>query len=165
MNLGRDINDSPVLVTKIVDGKTLSDLDDEQRVIAIKAVKEQMEPHIMPELHKLRRNIIGSVEPGLPLMPPAPIMYWTREVQKDWKRITSEDPSFVFCHTDLSRSNIIIDPETCEIVAIIDWEYAGFGPEWFERKLWRSTPRKRDRVEGGAFIKAGRDFLTGGELK
>jgi aminoglycoside phosphotransferase (APT) family kinase protein len=165
LSLERDINGSLVLVTELIDGKTLSELDDGQVPIAIKAVDEQMERHIMPELHKLRRHSIGSVKPGLPLMPPAPIMSWTRSVQKDWKVITSEHPTFVFCHTDLSRGNIILNPETYKIVAVIDWEYAGYGPEWFERKLWRSEPWTRTREEEEAFIEVGRVFLTGGEPK
>jgi hypothetical protein len=119
----------------------------------------------MPELQKLRRNSIGSVEPGLPLMPPAPVMYYTREVRKTRNASPPKTRASSSATPILSRSNIIINPETYEIVAIIDWEYARFGPEWFERKLWRSTPRERDRGEEKASIKAGRDFLTGGELK
>jgi hypothetical protein len=161
LNFERDRNDSLVLITKVIDGKVLADFEDEELDTAIKAVDEQMERHIIPELHKLRSNSIGSVEPGLPLMPPNTVMYWT--TRDDWRRITSEEPTFVFCHNDLSRNNIFLNPETYEIVAIIDWEYAGFFPDWFERKLWRSEPWTRTREEMDAFLKAAGGFITDGK--
>ncbi len=38
----------------------------------------------------------------------------------------------MFCHGDLSAHNVIVDPETLKVKAIIDWEYAGFYPKEFE---------------------------------
>jgi len=43
-----------------------------------------------------------------------------------------ESKDLVFCHNDLSTHNVIVDPETLCVKAIIDWEYAGFFPEEFE---------------------------------
>ncbi|RMD43303.1 hypothetical protein DV735_g1790, partial [Chaetothyriales sp. CBS 134920] len=37
-----------------------------------------------------------------------------------------------FTHADLSRENILVDPDTGTITGIIDWEMAGFWPEWWE---------------------------------
>lgn len=51
------------------------------------------------------------------------------------KRRVSED--LVFCHNDLSMHNIIVDPATLKIKAIIDWEYAGFFPTEFEGMFFR----------------------------
>lgn len=48
--------------------------------------------------------------------------------------IDKED--YVFCHDDLSHYNIVVDPQTLKIKAIIDWEFGGFWPEWFERPFW-----------------------------
>jgi thiamine kinase-like enzyme len=48
----------------------------------------------------------------------------------------------VFCHNDLSPSNIFIDPKSFAIVSIIDWGYAGFYPEEFELPLWMTTDWK-----------------------
>lgn len=31
---------------------------------------------------------------------------------------------------------MLVDPETLKITAIIDWEFGGFWPEWFEREFW-----------------------------
>ncbi|GAB1311840.1 hypothetical protein MFIFM68171_02050 [Madurella fahalii] len=48
-----------------------------------------------------------------------------------------EKGSYVFCHNDLGQHNVIVDPETLKINAIIDWEYGGFWPEWFEQPYWK----------------------------
>ena len=31
----------------------------------------------------------------------------------------------------------IVDPDTLKINAIIEWEYGGFWPEWFEQPYWK----------------------------
>ncbi|KAF1976059.1 hypothetical protein BU23DRAFT_439737, partial [Bimuria novae-zelandiae CBS 107.79] len=54
-----------------------------------------------------------------------------------WKRISAETDSFVLCHNDLGSQNIFVRPDTFEIVAIIEWEFAGFFPTHFEFPLWR----------------------------
>ena len=46
------------------------------------------------------------------------------------------EEEFVFCHNDLGQHNVIVDPETLKIKAIIDWEFSGFFPHWFEAPLW-----------------------------
>ncbi|KAM3522941.1 hypothetical protein NHJ13051_005401 [Beauveria bassiana] len=43
----------------------------------------------------------------------------------------------IFCHNDLSTHNVIVDPETLKVNAIIDWEYAGYYPQEFEGKFFR----------------------------
>lgn len=37
---------------------------------------------------------------------------------------------FGFCHGDLSQSNVIVDPGTLNVEGIVNWEYAGFWPEY-----------------------------------
>ncbi|KAF2878605.1 kinase-like domain-containing protein [Massariosphaeria phaeospora] len=46
-----------------------------------------------------------------------------------------EPGTCVLTHGDLHFHNIIVDPDSHKIEAIIDWEYAGFYPEWAERLL------------------------------
>lgn len=59
-----------------------------------------------------------------------------------WKPTTCWRPrpdvkgDFVFCHNDLGQHNVIVDPSTLKIKAIIDWEFGGFWPEWFEGRFW-----------------------------
>lgn len=43
---------------------------------------------------------------------------------------------FVLCHNDLGQHNVLVDPETLKIKAIIDWEFAGFWPPWFEQPFF-----------------------------
>jgi Ser/Thr protein kinase RdoA (MazF antagonist) len=47
-----------------------------------------------------------------------------------------ETADLVFCHNDLSANNVIVDPETLNIRAIIDWEYSGFFPAEFEARFY-----------------------------
>jgi Ser/Thr protein kinase RdoA (MazF antagonist) len=62
----------------------------------------------------------------------------------------SDRDEYGFCHNDLSQQNIIVDPDTLKINAIIDWEYAGFYParlEWpFYTRLGPSVAGK-DEVD------------------
>ena len=44
----------------------------------------------------------------------------------------SESEDLVFNHGDFSTYNVIVDPLTLKVKAILDWEYAGFYPEQFE---------------------------------
>jgi len=39
-----------------------------------------------------------------------------------------QDKPFVLCHGDLHTDNVLVDPITFKITAIIDWEYAGYYP-------------------------------------
>lgn len=48
-----------------------------------------------------------------------------------------EVKDLVFCHNDLSTYNVIVDPETLKVKAVIDWEYAGFYPQDFEAMFFR----------------------------
>lgn len=50
----------------------------------------------------------------------------------DWDLRPSETEEYVFCHNDLSQHNVIVDPKSLRINAIIDWEYSGFFPKQFE---------------------------------
>jgi len=37
-----------------------------------------------------------------------------------------------FAHSDISWENILVDPPTGNITGILDWEMAGYWPEWWE---------------------------------
>ncbi len=65
----------------------------------------------------------------------------------------------MFCHCDLSQSNIIVNPKTLKIEGIIDWEYAGFWPDFFETPYYRvskpSGAQFKDEAENAPLV----DFL------
>ena len=51
------------------------DVEQASRGAAIKAVDEQMNLNILPQLRSLRRNKIGSVDNSLPVFPPQRIYH------------------------------------------------------------------------------------------
>jgi len=58
-----------------------------------------------------------------------------------WQQILVEDFIYVFIHGDLSSSKIIVDPVTYKVIAILDWEYAGYYPKEHEIPYYeRSMP-------------------------
>ncbi len=62
--------------------------------------------------------------------------------QDRWVLPASDEEEYVFSHNDLSEYNIIVDPDSLSIKAIMDWEYSGFYPELFESPVYtRHGPR------------------------
>lgn len=59
-----------------------------------------------------------------------------------------EDSEIVLCHLDLHPGNILVDPETLRITAILDWEHAKSFPWWLQwinaRLFWEeeSSPEE-----------------------
>ncbi|KAI1044434.1 hypothetical protein LB505_013426 [Fusarium chuoi] len=55
-----------------------------------------------------------------------------------------DDSGIVFAHADISWENILLAPETGAVIGIIDWEMAGFWPEWWEyrKALYGGRPRE-----------------------
>jgi thiamine kinase-like enzyme len=84
---------------------------------------------------KLSQNasIIGG--PAGHVVPPHRV---TTRIKNDiWNLQSSTKAEYVFCHNDLSQQNIIVNPKTLKIAAIIDWEFAGYYPAFFEMPLYR----------------------------
>ncbi|KAI8625660.1 hypothetical protein F5Y19DRAFT_262580 [Xylariaceae sp. FL1651] len=84
-------------------------------------------------LRTLRSDLPGV--PGESLM--CPLLLTT---SNKWKvnsgcklRTNTTEGSYMFCHNDLEQHNAIVDPATLKIRAIIDWEFGGIWPKWFER--------------------------------
>jgi aminoglycoside phosphotransferase len=71
----------------------------------------------------------------LQVIPPYRVM--VKAMRQQWKMKPRESEDLVFCHNDLSTHNIIVDPVTLKVKAIIDWEYAGFYPKEFEGMFFR----------------------------
>ncbi|KAI9842952.1 MAG: hypothetical protein M1837_006689 [Sclerophora amabilis] len=134
------------LITEFVDGVNMSELQPQQKEIVMKEVEEHV-----TTLHSLRSTALGGLDGGF-LCPPYRVFsqwkpYNTWSQRRDSKGI--EDEEYVFCHNDLSQHNIIVDPDTLKIKAIVDWEFAGFWPKWFEAAFWkRSGPSVAINDEG-----------------
>jgi hypothetical protein len=82
---------------------------------------------VIPQLAALTsrvRGIDGFVMPPAWLSPDVQPPW--RGVKKSWATLPLERPAYVFQHGDLADHNIIMDPQTLEVRALVDWEYAGF---------------------------------------
>lgn len=118
--------------TELVPGVSMSQLTEDQK----RLVTAELLEHVAT-LKSLRSDTPGV--PGQKLLC-AP----NRVHSRFWKHHTCWRPrpemvergSYVFCHDDLGQHNVIVDPDTLKINAIIDWEYGGFWPEWFEQPYW-----------------------------
>lgn len=120
---------------RITNGVLLEEVDRERRAAAAAAVDHQITSFVLPQLRSLRRGYIGSVDPSLPVFPPQRV--YDRD-RRPWDRISAAAAdAFALCHNDLGPQNIFVCPDTFRIVAIIDWEFAGFFPPYFELPLWR----------------------------
>lgn len=121
-------DDAVYLIMEYVEGVTMNNLSDENRCIVEKELAEHLET-----LHNLRSQMLGG--PSGLILPPYRV---TIQSPRDtWPLRTSNSEEFVFCHNDLSQQNIIVNPQSLKILAIIDWEYAGFYPEFFDRPFYK----------------------------
>ncbi|EHA48808.1 hypothetical protein MGG_11537 [Pyricularia oryzae 70-15] len=115
------------LITEFVEGTPMSQLPPEQQ----KHVVIELEQH----LETLKQ--ITSPNWGGPtghVLPPYRVM--RRSKGHPWHMRPRDDDSLVFCHNDLSASNVLVDPYTLKINAIVDWEYAGFYPPEFDSPFY-----------------------------
>ncbi|KAI1132976.1 kinase-like domain-containing protein [Nemania abortiva] len=110
---------------------------------------EFIEGTVLPQLTEMtsqERGILGFVMPpcwlSIDVDPP-----W--KGKGPWKTLRLEEPKYVFQHGDLAAHNILIDPQTLQVKALIDWEYAGFFPPGMER--WPGT------LDTDVYIRSGKD--------
>ncbi|GKT61245.1 hypothetical protein ColTof4_01331 [Colletotrichum tofieldiae] len=101
--------------------------------IAFDNTNNFIETEVIPQLRGLTSKQTGLN--GVVIPPPRIEEF---DGRTEWPPIQSPPgQEYVFCHGDLTRSNIILDPETLSVKSIIDWETAGFFPEEIELHLWR----------------------------
>jgi serine/threonine protein kinase len=130
-----------VLETKLIDGVEMNDLSRQQR----NEVKPQIR-QCVERLHSLHSNRLGG--PSGIIWPPHGVAT-PPDGPTSWSQTTnfeSERP-FVFCHRDLSQSNIFIDPTTLELTGIIDWECEGYYPEDHELPFFETSTRSGVQVK------------------
>ncbi|CEJ82702.1 hypothetical protein VHEMI02751 [[Torrubiella] hemipterigena] len=134
--------------TRMVDGVSMRSLPDDKKAV----VQADLDGYIA-QLRALKRDRPGV--PGSDLLCPPIRVYEEPEVtgnggwnahccfrlKPGWRPTPGEE--YVFCHNDLGRHNILVNPETLKVMAVIDWEYGGFWPAWFEGHFW-----KRDGPSG-----------------
>ncbi len=116
------------IITSYIDGVSMSSLTSDQKTV----VAQELEVHIKT-LHSLRGPRLGGASGHLIL----PYRMLQKTFRDDWSLQTSASDEYAFCHNDLSQQNVIVDPETLKIAAIIDWEYAGYFPEEFDLPFYK----------------------------
>ncbi|EAQ87744.1 predicted protein [Chaetomium globosum CBS 148.51] len=105
-------------------GGIMADLPEHQKDVVIVELKNHL-----ARLKTLKSNRMGG--PSGIVIPPYRVLCETE--RDDWSQLRPSDHAeYVFCHNDCSQHNIIVNPTTLKIAAIVDWEYAGFYPEYFE---------------------------------
>ncbi|PMD60200.1 kinase-like protein [Hyaloscypha bicolor E] len=119
------------LWTEICHGIPMKELSVTDQAVVIK----ELEGHLRI-LQTLRSNRIGGPT-GIICPPPRVSLHFPKD--KVWPSISSSDDEFVFCHDDLSQFNVIVDKDTLTISGIIDWEFAGYYPSYFESPFYRSS--------------------------
>jgi len=125
------------LITEYIEGVDLATLPEEQKLVVI----TELESHLA-KLRGLKSSTIGG--PTGIIAPPYRVTLVTK--QDTWNLRSPSNEEYGFCHNDLSQNNVIVDPDTLRIKAIIDWEYAGFYPDFFEGKFYR-RPGPSDALE------------------
>ncbi|KAK4033040.1 kinase-like domain-containing protein [Parachaetomium inaequale] len=122
-------DDAYYLITEYIEGVSMADLPDHQKDVVI----AELEDHLA-RLKALKSNRMGG--PSGIVIPPYRVLCETE--RDNWSQLRPSDHAeYVFCHNDCSQHNIIVNPETLKIAAIVDWEYAGFYPEYFEFAFYR----------------------------
>lgn len=116
-------DDAFYIITEFVDGIIMAHLSDQQKPI----VCEELERHIAT-LNTLRSSQLGG--PSRIVVPPYRVLKLAESER--WNLQPSASDDYPFCHNDLSQQNVIVDPKSLKIKAIIDWEYAGFFPSYFD---------------------------------
>ncbi len=114
------------LAEEFVPGVQMDELTDGER----KVVEKELLQHLAT-LKSLRSDTPGV--PGEELaVPPQRVCDFHYKYHSCWRPRNGVKGDFVMCHGDLGQHNVLVDPKTLKITAIIDWEFGGFWPEWFE---------------------------------
>lgn len=146
-----DDNGSFVLITKRLFGVYISELPSDGQAIVMKEVERHLET-----LRTLRSKHTGGPS-GILSPPPRATQCFPGGTV--WSAADVPGFNLVFCHCDLSQSNIIVDPVTLKIEGIIDWEYGGYWPDFFESQYFRdprpSGAQFRNDAENARLV----DFL------
>ncbi|KAK0111002.1 hypothetical protein ONS95_001382 [Cadophora gregata] len=131
-------DDSHYVIMEWVEGVSMKDVPREK----MPQVHAELREHLRT-LHALKSRKLGGPT-GIVIPPYRVSKVTTNDI---WTLKDSAVEEYEFCHNDLSQQNVIVDPETFKIRAIIDWEYAGFFPGNFEKHIFLRTGHS-DIMEG-----------------
>ncbi|WVQ79544.1 hypothetical protein IAT38_001643 [Cryptococcus sp. DSM 104549] len=98
------------------------------------------------ELHALQSTTCASFA-GAPLFSPR-LGFNLRTLQRA-AYISDPHERYVLCHGNLGWENVLVDPETWEVKAIVGWENAGWYPPEVEGTYWRRAGPCHARASEG----------------
>ena len=110
-----------------------SDLGPEDQAKLERNTLTFIEETLLPQLRSLRSTKMGQLA-GV-VVPPVRVS--SHEKRPSWESRTSTTSRYVYCHNDITVNNIMVDPATLTVNAVIDWEYSGFFPEEIEFPFWK----------------------------
>ncbi|KAK5696866.1 hypothetical protein LTR97_008172 [Elasticomyces elasticus] len=132
--------------SRVVGAVEICECAESDRAQIVEHVEKELHEKILPVLQSLKSRRMGGMTQDDQLVVP-PFIGSAYERGASFRRPPESQEAegeFVLCHNDLSQANIMVDPKTFEIKAIIDWEYAGYFPLEFELKYWRYPPTQKD---------------------
>jgi hypothetical protein len=91
------------------------------------------------QLEQLKSKRIESFVPDTIFFPAR--MESNRRLLGNARYVEDENKPYHLCHGDLSWANVLVDPKTFKVLAVIDWEFAGFYPHGFEGEYWKRLGR------------------------
>lgn len=125
--------DGAVSVTvKYIYGVMIDDLAESIKGAAVLKADKFIRETVLPQLASLQSDRSGALTGHV--IPPRRVAERFKDVT--WDCIQMPTKVFTFCHNDLAQHNILCHEETGDVVAIIDWEYAGYYEPGFETPLW-----------------------------
>ena len=120
------------LVTERVNGRPLDRVQGKNRAEALLNAERFIIYTVLPQLRSLKSRTTGALI-GITI---PPVRVTTRDRRRTWPTHSANTPRFNFCHNDLAQHNILINEDTLQVEAIIDWEHSGYYPLEFEATLW-----------------------------
>ncbi|KAL6716766.1 hypothetical protein ACLMJK_006334 [Lecanora helva] len=121
------------LVMERIRGVSLDCIKGVERELAVRNAEMYITSTVLPQLKSLESSTMGALIGGI-ILPNRNISYSSDQGPSS---VGSESEQlFTFCHNDLAQHNIMMDPDSLQVVAIIDWEGSGFYNADFELPLW-----------------------------
>ncbi|KAL8643745.1 MAG: hypothetical protein Q9210_007576 [Variospora velana] len=110
-------------------------LTDEEKSTLQRNVDSFIQNTVLPQLGRLRSKTMGQLG-GVLFAPPGVARAEVRSIKAP-PALHATTERYVYCHNDLAQHNIVIKPDSLEVLCLIDWEYSGFFPPGFEVPFWR----------------------------
>ena len=137
-----DSGDLVSLTIELIHGYNLESSAIGDRDRAVSHVREYILKSVLPQLRSLTQSQIGSLTGDII---PSPRL----DIQGSHLKL-SKRGDYIFCHGDLAQHNIIINKESYDVMAILDWEYSGYYPPEFELPLWQRSSKEDGYDEIGS---------------